>query len=95
MAKKTKSNPLMIAIAEKVGTAVGVIVSKTSDAVEGAGKLVGTAKAVIPAKSAAAPRRKAAARRTVAAVKKTVRKKVVKKTVATIKRKRPTKRAAK
>jgi hypothetical protein len=38
MAKTGGSTPLIITIAEKLGTAVGTIVAKTSDVVEGATK---------------------------------------------------------
>ena len=38
MAKTVDSTPLIVTIAEKLGTAVGTIVAKTTDVVEGATK---------------------------------------------------------
>jgi hypothetical protein len=94
MAKAVKSNPLMISIAEKVGTTVGLIVAKTTDAVEGASRLVeGAAKSLTPAKAVPVRKAKPAAKRKPAIVKKSAKKKVVKR--APIKRKTAAKKAKK
>jgi hypothetical protein len=94
MAKAVKSNPLMISIAEKVGTTVGLIVAKTTDAVEGASKLVeGAAKSLTPAKAVPVRKAKPAAKRKVAVVRKAAKKKVSEK--APIKRKTTAKKTKK
>ena len=73
MAKPVGSTPLMIAIAERVGTAVGLIVARTSDAVEGA------TKSLKPAARTAQPKKTARVRRVRVAKRKTgtIEKKVV------------------
>jgi hypothetical protein len=94
MAKPGKSNPLMISIAEKVGATVGLIVAKTSDAVEGASKLVdGAAKSLTSAKPVPKRRPKTSAKRKPAVVKKAVKKKPAKK--APVARKRAAKKKKK
>jgi hypothetical protein len=87
MAKPVKNTPLMISIAERVGTTVGLIVAKTTDAVEGATKMVeGAAKSLKPATTRQGKR--------VAQPKAgTIRKKAVRAAAATTrKRKRPAKK---
>ena len=58
MAKKVKSNPVLVSFAERVGTTVGLIVAKTTSAVEGATKSFrtggGKARATDPSKNKAA-----------------------------------------
>ena len=90
MTKTVKSNPLMIAIAEKVGTTVGMIVAKTTDAVEGATRMVGgAAKPIKREKAVPARAPKRAARRKAG----TMKKKAVPAAEATTrKRKRPVKK---
>ena len=92
MAKQVKSTPFMITIAEKLGTTVGMIVAKTSGAVEGAGRLVeGASKSLKPAP---APRVKPAAKRKLAATKKKAVQKSASKAKSARKRKPPAKKAA-
>jgi hypothetical protein len=92
MVKPVKSNPLMVTIAEKVGTTVGLIVAKTTGVVDGASKMVeGAAKSLTPSKSAPVRKAKPVVKRKTA----TVKKKVVKKAVATVKRKSPAKKTKK
>ena len=96
MAKPVRDIPLMISIAEKVGTTVGLIVAKTTDAVEGAHKMVeGATKSLTPAKSLEpgkpAPTRKG--RRVAKPKAGTIKKKAVRAAaVATRKRKPPAKK---
>jgi hypothetical protein len=92
MVKPVKSNPLMVTIAEKVGTTVGLIVAKTTGVVDGATKMVeGAAKSLTPSKVAPIRKVKPSVKRKAT----TIKKKVVKKAVATVKRERPAKKAKK
>lgn len=66
MAKTVDSTPLIVTIAEKLGTAVGTIVAKTTDVVEGATKSLQSphpspkprAKKTAGSRRATAPKRK-------------------------------------
>lgn len=90
MAKPVKNTPLMISIAERVGTTVGLIVAKTTGAVEGATKMVeGAANSLKPAKPAPTRQGKRVAKRKAG----TIREKAVRAAaVTTRKRKRPAKK---
>jgi len=90
MAKPAKDNPLMISIAEKVGATVGLIVSKTTGAVEGASKMVeGAAKSFKPANPVPGGKRKRPAQSKAGTIKK---KRVPAAAATTRKRKRPVKK---
>jgi hypothetical protein len=87
MAKRVKSRPLMISIAEKLGTTVGRIVATTTGAVEEATRMVeGAAKSLKSQKAVRTRKAKRVVKRKVG----TIRKKAVRSAVATTrKRKRP------